>query len=218
MSPGRSCDGPCYAPRARVGVRLLLLLLLSPSLTMPWTCVPRDVVGAEVRSYALGWLRKVALEMHAELAEEIRRVDPQAHADCRCAACGASARHRAGTCLEGSRALTCAWACAAFDTCTPNPACLPTRRPLRAFSPGRLPPRPAAWSAVMENGIISSCCTRRPRRPCSLLARASTTSSMHSGARGAGASFVSQNTASWCWVGFALVRACVRACTHLLCA
>ena len=113
---------------------------------------------------------------------------------------------------------TCAWTCAAFDTCTPNPACLPTRRPLRAFSPGRLPPRPAAWSAVMENGIISSCCTRRPRRPCSLLARASTTSSMHSGARGAGASFVSQNTASWCWVGFALVRACVRACTHLLCA
>ena len=48
----------------------------------------RDVVGVEVRSYALGWLRKVALEMHAELAEEIRRVDPRAQAHCRCAACG----------------------------------------------------------------------------------------------------------------------------------
>ena len=50
----------------------------------------RDVVGVEVRSYALGWLRKVALEMHAELTEEIRRVDPRAQAHCRCAACGVS--------------------------------------------------------------------------------------------------------------------------------
>jgi len=34
----------------------------------------RDLQAPELRSYSLGWLRKVALELHNELAEEVRRV------------------------------------------------------------------------------------------------------------------------------------------------
>ena len=50
------------------------------------------------------------------------------------------------------RALNCAFQCAACDTCIPRLECRPTRRPLRAWPPGRLRPRPAAWSTATGNG------------------------------------------------------------------
>ena len=88
MSLGRSAVSRCVQ-RTSVGVRRRESVCVGVCVhkrRMPR--MRRDVVGVEVRSYALGWLRKVALEMHAELAEEIRRVDPRAQAHCRCAACG----------------------------------------------------------------------------------------------------------------------------------
>lgn len=51
-------------------------------ITRQFENVARSVVGSELRSYALGWLRKVALELHAELAEEMSRVRADTKADC----------------------------------------------------------------------------------------------------------------------------------------